>query len=335
VTALGRGADVRRIESGLVAPHSPLDLFHQFNFLDPRILKQTSWWGFRARYAVIEKVCVLPRAVRLEMEKAGRRPPTVNMVVCYRHEDELRDMIAPHSYRKELRDCQDAPPPRYEYREVELTDEQRRVYRELVKNACAEIDSGAHLSATMAMTRITRLHQLICGHVVDEEGKTHEVPERRTAALLDVLEDYGGKAVVWCAYDPSVRRVIARLKKEYGEGSTAGFWGGNLATREEEERRFKGDPACRFMVATAAAGSRGREWSCADLTVYHSNTPNLEHRDQSEARVEAMGKVDPRLCIDLRAPGTVDDRIIKNLRDKIDMAATLQGDGYRDWLTIP
>ena len=44
------------------------------------------------------------------------------------------------------------------------------------------------------------------------------------------------------------------------------------------------------MVATAAAGGRGRTWDVADTVIYYSNTFSLEHRMQSEERTQAVGK---------------------------------------------
>jgi hypothetical protein len=332
VVALGGLAAVRRIESGLVAPQSPLDLFWQFYFLDRRILGQSSWYGFRARYAVLRRVCVLPREVRQEMEARGQTPPTVTLVQGYRGEEELAARIAPYSYRRELRDCREAPLGVYQFLDVEFTPEQARVYRGLRDDATAELSGGQHVTALMKMTRLMRMHQVCLGFVRDDEGRLVDIPERRTAALVSLLGDYGGKAVVWCAYDAAVRRVVAALRRAFGPESVAAFWGGNAGTRLEEERRFKNERACRWQVATAASGGRGREWSVADLVVYHSNTENLEHRDQSEDRVEAFSKVDPVTRVDLRVPGTVEDKIIRNLRAKITMAAALQGDAYREWL---
>jgi hypothetical protein len=46
----------RYIMSGLVAPQSPLDLYPQFEFLGHKLLGYSSYWAFRARYAVINKM---------------------------------------------------------------------------------------------------------------------------------------------------------------------------------------------------------------------------------------------------------------------------------------
>lgn len=308
----------RLILSGLPTPRSPLDLYSQFEFLDWRFLGFRSYYGFRARYAVMRSFPIGGRSVQL--------------VVGYRDVEELQEKIAPHSYRVLLSDCYDLPPSQYARREVRLTADQARVYREVRDDATSLLSGGAHVTATMVITQVLRMHQVLCGHVVDERGEHHEVPELRTAALLELLGEHDGKAVVWCSYDHDVRKVSSALEAEYGAGSVARFWGGNRPTREEEERRFKSDDACLFMVATAAAGGRGRTWHVADLVVYYSNTPDLEHRSQSEERTQAVGKARPVLYVDLVAPGTVDEKMIAALRNKIDVASTITGDAYREWL---
>jgi SNF2 family DNA or RNA helicase len=318
VLTLGELAAYRVIMSGLITPRSPLDLFYPFFFLDWRILGSRSWYGFRARYAVLQ-----------DQWFGGRRVP---IVVGYKNLEELQEKIAPHSYRLLLKDCSEAPPPVYSRREVALTDEQKRLYHEVKENATAAISEMEHISATAVIVQIIRLHQILCGIAVDEQGRVHEIAENRTRELLDLLSDYDGKAVIWCKYDLNVQRISAALVKEFGEGSVARFWGGNRATREAEEQLFLNSPACRFQVATPAAGGRGRTWTVADLVVYHSNSENLEHRDQSEERVRGMDKLRPVSSVDLIAPGTVDEKIVRALRRKIDLAAAITGDGWRAWL---
>lgn len=327
-------APYRRIETGLVAPHSPLDLFYQFKFLNPKILRQHSWFGFRARYAILREVCFLPATKQAELKAANRRVPMTKIVVAYRNEEELAELIEPYTYRRKFRDCAAAPAGAYLFRDVSMTPDQARMYREMKEYATTAIESAeAHMTATVALTQILRIHQMMCGFVVDEEGNIHDVPERRTSALLDVLSECDGQAVVWCTYNHNIEKLSRALQapSAFGPGSVAHFWGGNARDRVDEEREFK-EGRRKIMLANPAAGGKGRDWKNANLMVYFSNSPNLEHRDQSEARIEAVQKIDPVTRIDLRVPDTPDDKIIQNLRRKIDTASTLQGDGYREWL---
>lgn len=311
-------AHYRRILTGTVSPNSPLDVYSQFQFLGSKLLGFSSYYAFRARYAVLK-----------QLPMGGRNVP---IVMGYRDVDELRDRIAPHAHRVRLADCYDMKEPTYAVRHVDLTSEQKRIYSDLKHFATAQLSEEKFVSAQQVITQILRLHQVLCGHTVTEDGERMDIAENRTNELLDLLAEYDGKAIIWCSYDADVRKVVARLQREYGEGSVARFWGGNQSTREQEEAKFKTEPACRFMVATAAAGGRGRNWSCADMTIYYSNTQDLEHREQSEARPNEVGKTIPHHYVDLVVPGTVDEKIIKALRNKINMASTISGDNYREWL---
>jgi SNF2 family DNA or RNA helicase len=308
----------RRILSGLPTPQSPLDAFSQFEFLDRRILGFKNFYAFRERFAIMRKIRVGGREVKI--------------VVGYRDTDALAKMIEPYSFRRRLEDVYDLPPKMYSTRKVEMTKEQRRVYEDLKKYATVKLESEDHVTATLVITQMLKLHQVLCGHVADENGVIHPVPEKRTDELLELLGEYDGKAIVWVSYDWDVTKVHQALEKEYGEGSAARFWGGNRMTREEEERRFREDPRCRFMVATPAAGGRGRMWAVADLVVYYSSTADLEHRSQSEERPQAVGKEKSVAYVDFVCEGTVEEKILKSLRSKIDLASQITGDDWREWV---
>lgn len=355
-------ADYRRIMSGLPAPNSPFDVWSQFYFLDPNILGD-SYVNHKNHYAEIDKVCMVPNAViksklqkrvgnnyietpigkltvgdlsrkqmLTECERLNIYIPQVPVIKKYKNEDELAKIIAPHSYRVRLEDCYDMPPKVYMRRDVELTKEQRRIYDDLRTKSMAELQSADFVTPNMVITRLLRMHQVLCGHVKDDEGKEHEIKENRTGELMGLLEEYDGKAIIWCSYDLDVRKVSDALRKRYGDESVARFWGGNTKTREDEEKLFKRNPRTRWMIATASAGGRGRTWSEANMMVYYSNTNNLEHRMQSEERGEGVGKTIPMVIVDLVAPNTVDEKLIHALRKKLTMATVINGDNYKEWL---
>jgi SNF2 family DNA or RNA helicase len=311
-------AEWRRILSGLPTPRSPLDIYEQFAFLDWKILNFRSFFAFRGRYA------------QMKTEYYGGR--TIQQVVGFRDLDDLQRRIEPNSFRCLLSDCYDLPEKEYLFWEVEQTPEQKRLYKEMKDFATAELKAMTHVTATVVVAQIIRLHQILLGHTVDEQGVEHAIPENRVSTLLERLEPYDGKAVIWVQYQKDVINVSSALIKEYGAHSTARFWGGNVANREQEEQRFKFDPACRWMVATASAGGRGREWSIANLVVYFSCGPDLDFRSQSEERAQAVGKNNPVVYADMIVKGTVEEKFIKILREKIDLAAAVTGDAYLEWL---
>jgi SNF2 family DNA or RNA helicase len=329
-------ASRKRILSGLPNPQGPLDLYSQFGFLDKYILGFPTFTGFRRQYSVLRRVPFGPRGMMIDV------------VVGYRNLADLNQKIAPHSYRVRLEDCYDMPAKVYMRREVPMTAEQQRIYRQIKDFATASLGNEEHVTSTMVITQLLRLHQVLCGHTMSDNGVEMEIPENRTSELLTLMEDVpeDEKAIIWCSYDRDVHKVSAALAKvydldqnlqpkrevEFPNSVVARFWGGNRSTREEEEKRFKTDPKCRFMVATAAAGGRGRTWDVANLNIYYSNTPNLEHRLQSEERPQAKGKTVPVAYVDLICRGTIEEKIIKALREKLNLSSIITGDDYKEWL---
>lgn len=334
----------RLVLSGLPSPKSPLDVYMQFEFLDSNILGAGSWEGFRSRFSVVRRlplgpVTRLPDGTAATHEDGSVVRRVIPVLVGYRDVPSIRRKIEAHSFRATLESCYDLPPKMYSYRDVEFHPEQRRVYEELRDYATAQLSQQeelGHVTVNSVVVQVLRLHQVLCGHAVTELGERREVPELRTESLLELLEDYDGKAVIWCSYDYSVQKVAGAISerfKEFGQPArVARFWGGNRATREEEERVFKEDPSCRWMVGTPHAGRFGRDWRVADLVVFYSNSPDLEHRLQGEDRVQGVGVKVSKGYVDMRVPGTVDQRWIESLKRKRSLSDAITGDEWREWL---
>jgi len=66
--------------------------------------------------------------------------------------------------------------------------------------------------------------------------------------------------------------------------------------------------------------------------IYYSNSYDLEIRLQSEDRAHRIGQANKVTYIDLVSPNTIDEKILKALRGKIDLAGKVLGEEVRDWL---
>lgn len=328
---IGGEASSRRILTGMVTPNNPVDLFSQFEFLDWHILGYNSKYAFRNRFCVMKKIEVpIPGRTNPDGTPKKRR---VDIDVAYRNLDELNRKIEPYSYRVLTEECLDLPPLTYApLIDVELTKEQRRVYNELREFSTSQLSGEDHVTATMVLTRNLRLQQVLCGFTVDENGEEHDIPSNRGAAVMRLLEEHSGKAIIWVPFHRPLDRLVGALEKVYGPGSVAQFHGKNTRTRGEDERRFLGDPNCRFMVSTQQAGGRGNTWTAATLTIYFANTFDLEIRMNSERRFYRDGQRHPCTIVDFAAAGTNEMKTIVALREKLDIAAAIMGDNYREWL---
>jgi hypothetical protein len=323
----------RRILTGLVAPESPMDLYTQYRYLDWRIIGQKTFWGYKNRYAVLQQMDFRPAAQRVMDEVNRKFHRKAHIIVNYRNLEELNQKIMTKSYRVLKKDVLDLPPKIYQFWDVELTPEQERVYNMMKEIAMAQLNSGEFTTASQKLDQLGKLQHILCGHVRTEGGELENIPENRTEAVVEILRQTSDKAIIWCPWPQALRKIRDRLQEEFGPESTASFWGEtSLDERLEARARIQHDDNCRFIVSNQSVGKFGNTWTACNVVIYFANSFDNEDRQQSEDRAHRIGQTRSVTYIDLRARGTVDEKLIKTLRKKITISSTLQGDEFRSWL---
>jgi len=316
---VGRGARFKRIATGSPVTKSPMDLYQQCAFLSPNCLNAASYYSFQARYAV-----VIERSVATHSFK---------QVVGYRRLDELKEKLDRFSFRVTKEECLDLPDKLYVKREVDLTDEQKRAYVQMKAMALSQFKEGV-TSTVNALTQLMRLHQIVCGHVKLDNGEVIELPNNRIGELLSVVEETDGKIIIWANYRHDIEAIKLALSKEYGMNSVGMYYGD---TDDDERKRVleefqKPNSEMRFFVGNPSTGGYGLTLTAAHTMVYYSNSFDLEKRLQSEDRAHRIGQTKNVTYIDLIAVGTIDEKIVKALRDKIDIATQVMGEDFKQWL---
>ena len=320
ILKIGDLAKYRRILTGSPVTKSPLDLFSQCEFLDPYHLGHASYYSFRARYANMVK-----------RNFGGRQ---VQLVVSYRRLDELADILDKFSYRVLKEDCLDLPEKVFTKRLVELTPEQDKAYKQMKQMALAMLDNGEVMTTVNVMTQLMRLHQITCGHFKADDGTTTALKNNRMDALLQLLEETDGKVIIWANYREDIKNIVAALKKAYGDASTVEYHGGVDSTlRQEHIAQFqqKNGPT-RYFVGNAQTGGYGITLTAANTVIYYSNSYDLEKRLQSEDRAHRIGQTGSVTYVDLIAENTIDERIVKSLRSKINIANEIMGEDIGEWI---
>ena len=79
-------------------------------------------------------------------------------------------------------------------------------------------------------------------------------------------------------------------------------------------------------------GGYGITLTAANTVIYYSNGYDLEKRLQSEDRAHRIGQKKSVTYVDMIAEKTVDEKIVKALRKKIDIASEILGEELRDWI---
>ena len=315
---LGKYAKYRRVMTGSPVTKNPLDLYTQCEFLDPYLLDFGSYYAFRNRYA--------------EMTTMNVRGRSIQVVKEFRHLGELSESLQPFSYRVLKEDCLDLPPKTFMKRYVSLTSDQKKIYEQMKKHALATLN-GKVTSTMTVLTQLMRLHQITCGHFTADDGTTQAVESNRLNELMAILEETEGKAIIWANYQLSVGEIIQRIIKEYGEDSYVHYYG--LTSQEERQdniRKFQNDPKCRFLIGTPQTGGYGITLTQANTVIYYSNGYDLEKRLQSEDRAHRIGQKEKVTYVDLICEDTVDEKIVKALRNKINIASEVMGEELKAWI---
>ena len=256
----------------------------------------------------------------------------VDVIVSYRNLEELEARIAANSFRVLADDVLDLPPETYGFRDVEMTEQQARMYDEMRRFATTELE-GKFITAEMKMHQIQKMHEMLCGHARDEEGALIDIPSRRVDELMTLLQDHSGKAIIWAPYPRALEKIVDALKAAYGDRSVVGFWGAtSAADRQDAKHRIQRADDTRFIVANQAVGGEGNTWTQPNLTVFFANSRKNKDRQQSEKRMRRPGQTQHCHFIDLRVRGTVDEKWVAAIRSKMDLSDALTGDNYKEWL---
>jgi SNF2 family DNA or RNA helicase len=319
IVSIGKHAKYRRILTGSPVTKSPLDLYKQCEFLDEFLLDHSSYYTFRTRYAV--------------MRKAHFNGRSVEIVVGYKNLGELSEKIKNFSYRVLKDDCLDLPPKTFMKRIITLTPEQDKVYQQMKKMALA-LMNGKMITTANALTQLMRLHQITCGHFKADDGSVQEIKNNRLSELSEVLEEVSGKVVIWAHYQYDIETIVKHIKKKFGEDSVVTYYGKTPNDERQDNIKIFQDPdsPVRFLVGTPQTGGYGITLTAASTMVYYSNGYDLEKRTQSEARIDRIGQTKPMTYVDIIAEGTVDERIVKALIKKINIASEVMGEELKSWI---
>jgi SNF2 family DNA or RNA helicase len=175
--------------TGTPMPHSPLDIFGQYRFVDPGIFGQ--WYGgFRSAYA----------------EMGGYED---RQVLRYKNLDDLHNRMYRIAYRVKSEDVFDLPDQIDEISYVDFSPQERKYYEEMNKTFMIELESGV-VTAQNALVKMLRLQELTSGFI---EGMP--IGTSKTNALAETLEDIDSKepVVVFCRFTNDLIRTREVVEK--------------------------------------------------------------------------------------------------------------------------
>jgi SNF2 family DNA or RNA helicase len=295
---LGAAIPNRLALTGTPMPHSPLDIYAQYRFLDPTIYGQ-SYSKFRMQYAV--------------MGGYGGYE-----VQGYQRTEELNQKFYSIAYRVDkayIDAALDLPEVVLATKTCELEPGAAKQYRELYKDfvtGCGD----SKVTAANALTKLLRLQQITGGTVKNVDGELVQVSTAKQELFADVLDDIdvGEPVVVFARFLSdldAVRAVAESQGRTYGELS--GRDRGGLAA---DSTMAEGVDVLGVQIQ---AGGVGIDLTRARYAIYYSVGYSLGDYEQSMARCHRPGQTRKTFFVHLVCEGTVDEKVYQALAERRDV----------------
>lgn len=315
-------------------PGIPMDLYAQYEFLDPNIIGIGDFLAFRNRYAIMGGYY---REIR-----PGMKVPTE--IIGYKNMEELTRLVAPFSDVINKEDEYDLPPKRYEVRTVELTKEQRTVYDTIKREGVLAVKGKPELLIENILGVALRLHQVAGGFAVSarEEQRVRKDgtpwlkkiydPVRLVAAkdnpklieLASIVQECKGRqGLIWAAYAPEIDDIV-KLMKDFGLriGELHGRVDDRL--RQPMVNKFEAGEL-DWIVGNVSTGGMGFTMMAAEVNIFYNNTEKWRDRVQGEDRSWGDGQTKSGVWIDIMAEKTVDVSIKAAIDQNLDLADYIKG----------
>jgi SNF2 family DNA or RNA helicase len=278
--------------TGTPMPHSPLDCFSQYRFLDPGIFG-TNFHRFKMRYAVLGGY----------LDK---------QVVGFDNQDELHEKFYSIGFRVTKAEALDLPDEIYVRRESHMEKDAAAVYQSIRDDFYAKVETG-EITASNALVQLLRLQQITSGHVGLDGGGHKWISDHKRMLLEDVMQDLPGPVVVFCRFTPdlaAVRETAKKLKRTYGEISGAHKDLTSDATMPE---------GIDVLGVQIQSGGVGIDLTRASVAIDYSVGFSLGDYLQSRSRLHRPGQESKVTYIQLVTPGTVDEAVYDALQAREDV----------------
>jgi len=192
------------------------------------------------------------------------------------------------SIRYKREDCIDLPPTTYTTREVELTSEQKKLYKEMLNEFKTEF-AGGQITASNEAIKMGRLVQIGLGVTYGAQGEDIIIPSKhRTDVVLELIEEAGAKVIVFSPYIGALKATADEIAKHY----SVSIVHGSVSKKQRDDifYDFTQPGGTRVLVAHPACMAHGLTLTSADTIVWLAPHTSSETVLQANARIARPGQ---------------------------------------------
>lgn len=254
---------------------------------------------------------------------------------------EIAKAMATSTYFVKKVDVLDLPAKTHTPIYLPMTEEQKRYYAEIRKEALVYLQDDT-ISLETASARMMKLLQVCQGFALTDDGKGRHFTDAKTEALMEMLTDQlrGRKVVIWAKFHYEIDRLTQMLRDR---GISHVAVDGRITSQRERDQqmeRFNTDPNLHVFVRQLSMGEGvtllGTPDNPCSTTIYLALNYRMVDLLQSQDRIHRIGQRFPCSYYYLLCDGGVDCRVYDRLLEKIENAEAVQKTGkewYRQLLT--
>lgn len=210
-------------------------------------------------------------------------------------------------------ECLDLPDTVFSKRQVSLTKEQKEHWDQMFKQLIAESQKGQITAANEAV-KAQKLIQIACGVAYASDGSCIELDcKPRITALIDTIEEVGGKAIVFVPLTGTLHMLARELRNHY----TVGVVNGQVPAHERSVifQEFQNTPDPKILLAHPATMAHGLTLTAASTIIWYGPITSNEIYTQANGRIERIGKRSSSNVIHIQSH-KLEDEMYKRLEGK-------------------
>ncbi len=306
----------RIVMSGTPAPNCEWEYWPQMFFLDESILgpnfykfKNTHFSFSRGNENISGQI--MNRMTIFKLAQKGFK-----YKIIPEKRVEMFSRMKPWCHLARAEECIDLPEEVDEYRYVEMSDSQKRIYKSMDTSYFAELSGGTDVVANIALTKLMKLRQITSGFTIDDRNNAITVTEGnpKLDALMDIVEECGDKQmIIWANFHWEITAIAERLTKVAG---VSYLYGDISVTRRREELDNFLNGTNRFLIANPHSAGHGLTLINCHIAVFFSLDYSMEGYSQARGRIYRNGQKNHCLYFHILAKKTIDENVLAIVQRK-------------------
>lgn len=324
--------------TGTPLPNTPLE---SYNYLKLGGKINMNWWQFRKRYGIFGGY-------------GGKE------VIGYKNINELKEVLHENMLRRLKKDkLKELPDIVYTTIPVIMTPGQAKLYDAVRKEIIEDLKETSLDSVPNALAKLMRLQQITdAPALINSKEKSIKLLTLDNI-LEDLIDDGGHKVVVFSRFRTMINIMMERYKKYnpaviHGDIDSQGkpehlaekyiserypsvsgeerkrlIKEFTLSDRQKEVIRFQNDDSCKLFLMTQAA-QEGITLTASSRIICIDSLWSPAYMNQLYARLHRIGQKNCVNVYHIVCKNTIDEKVMKVLERKDEMAQTLIDNGIKD-----